>query len=291
MAELKFSVMTGFFLSEFVQPGDFDPFQCDLGLMGLMGKQLSSAEEKVRAEQWSSFSQHIQDLDDSSPATTRYKLLYLARHGQGVHNVAESTYGTAKWESHYAKLDGAAGIGEWIDAPLTPEGIRQAKDASNFWLKFSERNITALPQSYYVSPLDRCLATARLTFGPLQLPKDRPYKPVVKEMLRETMGVHTCDKRRSRSYIEKTYPEVTIAEPFAEEDTLWNAHRRETNQIMDFRFRGLLRDIFKTDNNTHISLTAHSGAIASILRVLGHATFRLKTGSVMAVFVKAENVQ
>ena len=291
MAELRFSVMTGFFLSESVQPGDFDPFQCDLGLVGPMGKQLSSAEENLRAEQWSTFSQHIQDLSDSSSDTTRYKLLYLARHGQGVHNVAESTYGTAEWERHYAKLDGAPGIGEWMDAPLTPEGIRQAKDASNFWLKFSERNITALPQSYYVSPLDRCLATAGYTFGPLQLPKDRPYKPVVKEMLRETMGVHTCDKRRTRSYIERSYPEVTIAEPFAEEDTLWDAHRRETNQNMDIRFRGLLRDIFMTDNNTHISLTAHSGAVASILRVLGHAPFRLKTGSVMAVFVKAENVQ
>lgn len=291
MEEVKFSVMAGFFLSESVQPGDFDPFQCDLGLVGPTGKQLSAAQEKDRAEQWSSLSQHIQDLNEASSASTKYKLLYLARHGQGVHNVAEHTYGTAKWESHYAKLDGAEGIGDWVDAPLTPGGIQQAKDASNFWLRFSERNQTALPQSYYVSPLDRCLATARLTFAGLQLPKDRAYKPIVKEMLRETMGVHTCDKRRSRSYIENTYPEVIIAEPFAEEDTLWHEHRRETNQIMDFRFRGLLSDIFKTDDNTYISLTAHSGAIASILRVLGHASFRLKTGSVMAVFVKAENVQ
>lgn len=37
-------------------------------------------------------------------------------------------------------------------------------------------------------------------------------------------------------------------------------------------------------------MTAHSGAITSILRVVGHRPFRLATGAVIPVFVKAEVV-
>lgn len=52
----------------------------------------------------------------------------------------------------------------------------------------------------------------------------------------------------------------------------------------------LLEDIFGSDKNTFLSLTAHSGAICSILRVIRHREFRLKTGAVMPVFVKGERV-
>lgn len=37
-----------------------------------------------------------------------------------------------------------------------------------------------------------------------------------------------------------------------------------------------------------VSVTAHSGEISSILRVLGHRTFSLSTGAVIPVLVKAE---
>ncbi|KAF4207762.1 hypothetical protein CNMCM5878_005870 [Aspergillus fumigatiaffinis] len=37
-----------------------------------------------------------------------------------------------------------------------------------------------------------------------------------------------------------------------------------------------------------VSVTAHSGEIASLLRVLGHRAFSLKTGAVIPVLVKAK---
>lgn len=45
------------------------------------------------------------------------------------------------------------------------------------------------------------------------------------------------------------------------------------------------------DGNVWLSMTAHSGAIASMLEVLGHREFALETGGVIPVFVKAERVE
>ena len=73
-----------------------------------------------------------------------------------------------------------------------------------------------------------------------------------------------------------------------EEDELWSATERETNQQLDSRFQSLLDDIFGHDDGTFVSLTSHSGAICSLLRVLGHREFRLVTGGVIPVLVKAD---
>ena len=40
----------------------------------------------------------IDRLNSESDQSTVYKLLYIGRHGQGVHNVAENYYGTAEWD-------------------------------------------------------------------------------------------------------------------------------------------------------------------------------------------------
>jgi hypothetical protein len=36
--------------------------------------------------------------------STAYKLFYLARHGQGYHNVAEAVHGTHDWDCHWSFL-------------------------------------------------------------------------------------------------------------------------------------------------------------------------------------------
>ena len=41
-----------------------------------------------------------------------------------------------------------------------------------------------MPQSYYVSPLTRCLSTAMLTFSRLELPKNRKFHAVIKEVMK-----------------------------------------------------------------------------------------------------------
>ncbi|TVY90161.1 putative phosphoglycerate mutase, partial [Lachnellula willkommii] len=146
------------------------------------------------------------------------------------------------------------------------------------------------PESYYTSPLLRCLATANVTFSGLDLPEDRQFVPTIKELFREELGVHTCDRRSSKSVIHENYPNWPFEAGFKEDDPLWDAEHRETNEAMDMRLRQALEDVFSNDKNTYISISSHSGAIGSILRVLRHRNFSLGTGQVIPVLVKAKQV-
>jgi hypothetical protein len=110
------------------------------------------------------------------------------------------------------------------------------------------------------------------------------------QLLRETIGLHTCDSRSSKTAIQAEYPEYIIEDGFAEEDPLYDPKLRESDTARDARLRDLLQDIFTHDTNTFISLTAHSGAITSILQVTGHRKFALATGAVIPVLVKVERV-
>lgn len=145
-----------------------------------------------------------------------------------------------------------------------------------------------VPESYYVSPLSRCLATANITYSGLDLPRRYPFIPTVKEFLREGISLHTCDHRSNKTYIENTYPSYKFEEGFNEYDELWNGVTAETDSSHQKRELELLDDIFSSDDNTWISFTSHSGTIGTILQVLGHRTFSLATGSIIPVLVKAE---
>ncbi len=92
-----------------------------------------------------------------------------------------------------------------------------------------------MPEKYYTSPLDRCLATADITFHGLQLPSHKPFVPEVKELLREVIGIHTCDRRSNKTYIHANFPAYTIEPGFAEEDELWSPDIRESHSIHDVR--------------------------------------------------------
>ena len=63
----------------------------------------------------------------------------------------------------------------------------------------------------------RCLQTANLMFSGLALPLDRPFRPTVKEMMREVLGEHTCDRRSSKTAIREAVPDWVIEEGFREE--------------------------------------------------------------------------
>ncbi len=145
-----------------------------------------------------------------------------------------------------------------------------------------------MPESYYSSPLIRSLETARLTFAKLSLPRDRPFRPVVKELLREALGEHTCDRRSRRSIIEKRFPEFEIEEGFTEEDELWVPEVRESNPDMDKRLTRFLDDVFGNDGAVFVSLTGHGGSTGAILRAVGHRKFGLATGGIMPIMVRAE---
>ena len=78
---------------------------------------------------------------------------------------------------------------------------------------------------------------------------------------------------------------------FTEEDLLWKAEIRESDQETQDRVRKVLDEIFANDSGTWISLTGHSGTVRAILAVICHREFRLAQGSMMAVLVKAQEVE
>ena len=175
----------------------------------------------------------------------------------------------------------------WEDAALDSNGIAQTLIAHNFWQHEINVQKIPTPQSYYSSPLTRCLATANLTFTGLT-GLGRPFIPTVKEYLREGISIHTCDHRSNKTYIHNAFPSYVIEDGFQEYDILWNGVTSETSAAQNVRSLTVLDDIFLSDPSTFISITTHSGEASSLLQVLGHIPFSLNTGAVIPVLVKAE---
>lgn len=232
-------------------------------------------------------------MNSAAPPNTVYKVLFMGRHGEGYHNVAESAFGTPAWNCYYAQLPGNGTL-FWEDAQLTPTGIFQAEIAHNFWKNRIRIEKISVPQSFYTSPLQRCLATANITFGDLL---DSPsssfsssvFQPTIKNLLREKISIHTCDHRNNTATsLLQTYPNFLLEPNFSEFDHLWNGITAESDKAHSIRMRNFLDDIFLHDDHTWISLTSHSGTIAAILRVIGHQAFRLVTGGVLPVLVRGE---
>ncbi|KAI9744124.1 MAG: hypothetical protein M1818_002276 [Claussenomyces sp. TS43310] len=240
----------------------------------------------VNFTQWQSFKEVVERLNAGADVFTTYKLLFMGRHGDGYHNAEEAYVGTPAWNCYYSLLDGNGTV-TWADAHLTPLGISQAQIVNAFWAHELEDQRAPFPQSYYVSPLTRCLQTANITFTGLDLPFAHPFIPTIKELLRESISGHTCDRRSNATNIHASFPWYEFETGFTETDILWEQGRGETDTDQDIRSRKVLDDIFVNDDNTWISITSHSGEIASILRVLGHRAFSLGTGAVIPVFVKA----
>ncbi|KAJ5735262.1 uncharacterized protein N7483_000387 [Penicillium malachiteum] len=283
----KFSAVPGFFLQDepTTDPATFDYAASNFGLI--------VREDNSLHTQWQNFTQEIQKLNALGGESVCYKVLFLGRHGEGVHNVAEVRYGTKKWDTdqsyvkeYWSLLDGDE-YGSWVDAHLTPVGKAQAQTAYDTWATQIQNGIP-YPQSYYVSPLHRTCETAQITFQGLDMPLTRQFRPLIKELLRETLGEHTCDRRSKASEIKADFPEYQFEAGFSEDDLLWDPKIRETDEDRDARLTEFLNDIFATDDNIFLSLTAHSGAITSILNIVGHRAFRLQTGAVIPVVVQAE---
>jgi len=171
---------------------------------------------------------------------------------------------------------------------LTPLGIQQALKINSFWKSALSTAKIPPPEAYYVSPLQRTLATANYTFSGLSLPQGKEFKPVIKELLREALGVHTCDRRYIKSKIRSLWTSYTFEHEFSEDDLLWDPQYRESGYLHVRRLQILLDDIFNTDRNTFISCTSHSGSISSLQQGVGHRQFDLSTGGLIPIFLKAQ---
>ncbi|TPX17723.1 uncharacterized protein E0L32_002824 [Thyridium curvatum] len=287
---IKYETVTGFFLQD--QPDTdskkFDYAKNNFGLMNRTYETDARFDPSGVKTQWQRFAYYVNTLNQEADPRTQYKVLFMGRHGEGYHNAAESYYGTPAWNCYYAELDGNGTV-TWADARVTEAGAAEAVKAHNFWASQLAAQGQPAIQSYYTSPLTRCLQTANLTFSGLDLPAESPFVPTVKEFLREDISIHTCDRRSSKTYIQTSFPTFKIEAGFTELDELWRGTEGEPEAAQAIRSKALLDDIFSHDDNTWLSFTSHSGQIRSILSVLGHRSFSLSTGQVIPVLVKAQN--
>jgi len=262
----NYTTINGYFLQD--EPGtNATSFNFMTTNFGLLNRTYPSDQTLHihNSTQWQRFQHQLAKLNHEAPRDTQYKLLYMGRHGEGYHNAAESYYGTPAWNCYYSEQDGNSTV-TWADAHLTPLGVDQALAVNRFWASEIKEQKIPRPESYYTSPLTRCLQTANLTFSGLDLQAQHPFIPEVKELFREGISGHTCDHRGSKTYIHNSFPSYTIEPGFTENDELWEALHGETSIDQDIRSKKVLDQVFSTDCSTYISITSHSGEIASLLR-------------------------
>lgn len=192
-------------------------------------------------------------------------------------------------QSHWSLLDGADGE-VWFDAYLTPEGVQQAKDLSTLWLQTINKDGAPLPSTLYTSPLTRCLQTCHYSLSPLMASHNLPFRPTVREKLRERMTMHTCDKRRTRSWIQEQWPEYIIGDDVTEEDILGGQGREETYPEHIAREQKELEELWEMDQGEFLSLTMHSQAISSLMMACGAEPPKLREGTTIAVLIRGEKL-
>ena len=266
-AYLNYTTVTGYFLQDdpSTNATTFNFTATNFGLINRTYPTDSTCDPHGTGTQWSRFACQVDALNKAAPSGVSYRVLYMGRHGDGFHNDAEAFYGTPAWNCYYSELDGNATV-TWSDAHLSPAGVTQAKAVNAFWAHEIATQKIPVPQVYYTSPLTRCLQTANYSFHGLDLPPgSTPFIPEVKELFRESISGHTCDRRSSKTYIHENFPSYTFEAGFVENDELWEALHGETTIDQEIRSRKVLDSVFAVDHSTYVSITSHSGEIGAIL--------------------------
>ncbi|TEA21647.1 putative phosphoglycerate mutase [Colletotrichum sidae] len=291
---IQYTSVPGYFLQDdnSTDPTGFDYATVNFGLLDRTYPTDKHFDPNGTRTQWERFERWVSYLNSGcrKSDSVQYKLLFMGRHGEGWHNAAETYYGTPAWNCYWAEQEGNA-TARWADALLTPAGAAEAYKANAYFKDRYETQKMPFFESYYSSPLARCAVTANITFGDIALSEDRPFVPTVKEGFREGMTVHTCNWRSNKTYIHNLFPSYEFEPGFAETDQLWRRNESETSEAQDARAKAVLDDVFRTDDKTWLSVTSHSGQITKLLKALNHRAFRLSTGQIIPVFVKAEVVE
>ncbi|KAF5546912.1 phosphoglycerate mutase [Fusarium mexicanum] len=239
--------------------------------------------------EWARLTEHVEGSNHQGDSDISHKILLVARHGHGVHNDVMEEVGSEEWKNHWSKLPGDANR-TWLDAELVEKGIQQAQELGKLYTEGIQNAGFPVPDTIYTSPLARGLWTTSLIFRDLITEQGTDFRPVVKENLRERLTNHTCDKRRTRQWIQASYPDYELESGFAEEDILWHADRSESNEAHVARTQELLEDVWRHDSGSCIALTTHSFTISSILEVIGAPEFRMGEGAMVAFLVKGGKV-
>lgn len=217
------------------------------------------------------------DLHSSTPP--RKKLLLFLRHAEGLHNVAEAEFGPLEWNLHLSTSP------EYFDPILTPLGRSQAQDAAaelrEAMLGYHEASLRSNTSRRHdlldddvailVSPLRRTIETASIVFSTTNPSSRRPLL-ILAELCRETLGVHTCDARHTKSFLQHEYHGLNVDYTSLDEvDRMWQPTHRETSEEMQRRARDFLTHTCtnaRFDPSPIIIVVSHSGFIHACQEIL-----------------------
>ncbi|OWZ31903.1 phosphoglycerate mutase [Cryptococcus neoformans] len=279
--DFRYEIVQGYFIQNGPQPKHInfeDLLKQSFGLMD------------TTPERWYNLKASIKELQDQAPEGVYYKLLFLARHGQGWHNFGAAKYGIDTWEEYWTYLNNDDQITWGPDPELTPLGKSQAQAVNRCWVAEAPLGapIKSEEMRWYVSPMIRTGQTLEESWGTLL-----GRAPEVWEDWREVYGGHTCDKRSPKSVLQKKFPNFKIEEGLTEEDELWKADDRETDAHMQMRAQRAMDRLFGKDGakETYISVTAHSAILRNLLAVIHHQAYPLATGEMIPVVVKATRLR
>lgn len=191
------------------------------------------------------------------------KYVYLARHGQGEHNVAAAA---AQDAAHVALLEqnpaapkpplSDPSTAAYFNAGLTAAGRAQVAEANAELGELLERSHYPKPTVVYSSPLHRTLETASI------LAKGHVARPIVAvDVLRERRGGNPCDERAEASVAQRDFPacdlsRVVEADAASRNGFVLRDDLIEDDAAVERRAAGVL-DWVRELPETSIALVAH----------------------------------
>ena len=169
------------------------------------------------------------------------KKIYCIRHGQATHNIDYKIRGEIAYHDPIHS-----------DSVLIKQGELEAKNLNSDILKIDFDTII-------VSPLTRTIQTCLLAT------KNVKKKRIALECVREfPCRVHTPNKRKDISILDKKYETIDFSEIKDDIDPLWNDINKETKKELDQRIKCFKNWIKKRPEETFL-LFSHASFIARFL--------------------------
>jgi len=222
----------------------------------------------------------IHDILNNDPTT---KLLIIARHGQGLHNLGQIKYGPDRWSAEMCFQHGDGELTWGPDPPLSNLGKKQAAAVGERWREeFQCLPPIPKPTSFYCSPLRRAAQTLSITFSDVM---DINKLVKVRENLREKLDAHTPDQRMNMSVMRDENPDWPVESGAVNEDVYWKEDWVETFEEYSKRAGLIVEEIFKGHDQCP-SLTAHEGIIQGLLAAINHPIAQPPPGCAFGVLVK-----
>ena len=197
--------------------------------------------------------------DDDNTDT---KIIHFQRHGQGYHNLICDMYREFSIPIDFDSTDPTKNPvvrPEFLDPPLTALGIEQCSAQRELCSNLS-------PECVIVSPMLRCIQTAKLSFRDHE--SSVPW--VSHEGCREELGLLVGNKRRNVEDIMVDYPEIDFSAIEHNEDVLWERYgdRRETLAEKSERIYDFLTQYVRNRPEKEIAIVCHSAYLFTLLNAV-----------------------